>query len=215
MGQPGIAVAAPFGLEFMANRLPVIPTIFVGAAIAVMIALGFWQLARMDEKEAMLSRFAQAQTLDEPVAFPRKAEDIDDALYRRSSVTCAEVLSQRTTPGHNEAGRTGIAQMARCRLDGGGEAEVAFGWTATPQVVEWRGGAVQGVVGPAGTEARLVADPAAGGLESLARPDPADIPNNHLAYAGQWFFFALTALVIYILALRRRTHGGGTRARDD
>lgn len=198
----------------MANRLPILPTIIVGAAIAVMIALGFWQLARMDEKEAMLARFAQAQTLDTPVAFPRKVEVIDNALYRRSSVTCAEVLSQRTTPGHNEAGRSGIAQMARCRLGGGGEAEVAFGWTPTPQVVEWGGGTIQGIVGPAGTEARLVANPAADGLEPLARPDPADIPNNHLAYAGQWFFFALTALVIYILALRRRTQGGGTRARD-
>ena len=33
----------------------------------------------------------------------------------------------------------------------------------------------------------------------------------HLAYAGQWFFFALTALVIYVLALRRKA----TRARAD
>ncbi len=38
----------------------------------------------------------------------------------------------------------------------------------------------------------------------MAPPDPNDLPNNHLAYAGQWFFFALTALVIYWLALRRR-----------
>ena len=215
MGQPGIAVAAPFGLEPMTFRIPVLPTIIVGAAIAVMVALGFWQLARMDEKEAMLARFASAQTTDAPVVFPRSPEEIDDALYRRSSVTCAEVLSQRTTPGHNEAGRTGIAQMARCTLAGGGEAEIAVGWTPTPQVIQWNGGAVEGVVGPAGTEARLVASPAGDGLETLARPDPADIPNNHLAYAGQWFFFALTALVIYTLALRRRTGGRTTRARDD
>ena len=52
---------------------------------------------------------------------------------------------------------------------------------------------------------RLVAsEPPVAGLEPLARPDPSGIPNNHLAYAGQWFFFALTALVIYWLALRRR-----------
>ena len=42
-------------------------------------------------------------------------------------------------------------------------------------------------------------------------PDPAALPNNHLAYAGQWFFFALTALMIYVVALRRRS----TRARPD
>jgi len=29
-------------------------------------------------------------------------------------------------------------------------------------------------------------------------------PNNHLSYAIQWFFFAATALVIYVLALRKR-----------
>ena len=35
-------------------------------------------------------------------------------------------------------------------------------------------------------------------------PDPTLLPNNHLAYAGQWFFFALTALVIYVMVLRKR-----------
>ena len=50
----------------------------------------------------------------------------------------------------------------------------------------------------------VIANEAKAGLEPLARPDPADLPNNHLAYAGQWFFFALTALAIYWLALKRR-----------
>jgi len=31
-----------------------------------------------------------------------------------------------------------------------------------------------------------------------------DIPNNHLAYAVQWFLFAGIAGVIYALALKRR-----------
>jgi cytochrome oxidase assembly protein ShyY1 len=35
-------------------------------------------------------------------------------------------------------------------------------------------------------------------------PSAAATPNNHLAYAGQWFLFALAASVIYILAVRRR-----------
>ena len=30
------------------------------------------------------------------------------------------------------------------------------------------------------------------------------IPNNHLSYAVQWFLFALTALVIYVLAVRKK-----------
>jgi surfeit locus 1 family protein len=51
---------------------------------------------------------------------------------------------------------------------------------------------------------RLIAETPQAGLEPLAPPDPGDLPNNHLAYAVQWFFFAATALVIYVLALRRR-----------
>jgi surfeit locus 1 family protein len=64
---------------------------------------------------------------------------------------------------------------------------------------------VTGVISPGGPAgARLVADPPLAGLEANAKPDPSNIPNNHLAYAVQWFFFALTALVIYALALRKR-----------
>jgi len=60
---------------------------------------------------------------------------------------------------------------------------------------------VMGVVAPG---PRLVADPPMAGLEASARPDPSELPNNHLSYAGQWFLFALVALVIYGLALRKR-----------
>ena len=38
----------------------------------------------------------------------------------------------------------------------------------------------------------------------LGRPDIGLVPNNHLAYAGQWFFFAAVAALIYLVALRRR-----------
>ena len=71
--------------------------------------------------------------------------------------------------------------------------------------MNWNGGRVEGtylanrVKGP-----RLIADPPLAGLEANAKPDPNDIPNNHLSYAVQWFLFALTALVIYALALRKR-----------
>jgi cytochrome oxidase assembly protein ShyY1 len=60
------------------------------------------------------------------------------------------------------------------------------------------------VVGTIAPGPRLVADPPLAGLEANERPDPSEIPNNHLSYAVQWFLFALTALVIYAVALRRR-----------
>jgi surfeit locus 1 family protein len=50
----------------------------------------------------------------------------------------------------------------------------------------------------------LVADAPAPGLSASAPPDPSSVPNNHLAYAVQWFLFAGIAVVIYLLALRRR-----------
>jgi cytochrome oxidase assembly protein ShyY1 len=51
---------------------------------------------------------------------------------------------------------------------------------------------------------RLVAASAPPGLEPSAAPSVSAIPNNHRSYALQWFAFALIALVIYGLAVRKR-----------
>lgn len=84
-------------------------------------------------------------------------------------------------------------------------ADVVLGWSREAEPVAWKGGFVAGTVVPTGELGfKIVADPPLAGLQPNAKPDPADLPNNHLAYAGQWFFFALTALAIYVLALRRR-----------
>ena len=50
----------------------------------------------------------------------------------------------------------------------------------------------------------IVSDAAAPGLKPTAQPNPADIPNNHLSYAVQWFLFAAVALIIYGVALWQR-----------
>ena len=50
----------------------------------------------------------------------------------------------------------------------------------------------------------LIAGEPVPGLKPLAPPNVADVPNNHLAYAVQWFFFAGIAAIIYVLALRKR-----------
>ena len=87
----------------------------------------------------------------------------------------------------------------------------------------WRGGKVSGFIshGPdhrplialalgKGTTPplMLVADTPPPELAPNAGPDLSAIPNNHFAYAVQWFLFALVALVIYILALRKRWRTG-------
>jgi surfeit locus 1 family protein len=53
----------------------------------------------------------------------------------------------------------------------------------------------------------LIADQPIATLRPAAQPKPEDITNNHLAYAIQWFLFAAAALVIYVLAVRRKLAG--------
>lgn len=183
------------------RKLPIIPTIIVIAAAAVMVALGFWQLGRADEKEALIARYSDAGEVVGLVAWPTNAAELEQRLYRRSAIDCREVIGRRTSAATAANGAKGLAQIATCRFANGEEAEVALGFTRQPLEGEWSGGEVQGTIAPG---PRLVADPPVAGLEPLAKPDPSDLPNNHLAYAGQWFFFALTALVIYFLAMRKR-----------
>jgi surfeit locus 1 family protein len=186
------------------RRLPVIPTIIVLAAVAVMIRLGFWQYERAGEKAQAIAVYGQAQSRADQVPFPRIDSEREAALYRRSSVLCEQVVEMSAIAATAADGRKGWGQIAQCRLDGGGEAEIMLGWMQEPKLAAWQGGRVEGIVAPAGHAVRLLADPPQAGLVELARPDPNSLPNNHMAYMGQWFFFAITALVIYALAVRGR-----------
>lgn len=189
----------------MTRRLPILPTAIVLAAIGTMIALGFWQLARKTEKEALLRRYSSAVSMSTEVAWPRTAADYPAALYRQTRIDCTQVTGYDAVAGRSATGRAGWAQIARCRLPDETSAAVALGWSPGPAMSRWAGGEVRGFIGPAGKDRiRLVAAPAQAGLEQLAPPDPANLPNNHLSYAVQWFAFAMTALVIYVLALRKR-----------
>ena len=189
----------------MSRRLPIVPTVIVAAAVATMIGLGVWQLRRAEWKADLIARYGQAQSMSSDVPWPRPEAEMERSLFRWSGFTCEEVVGMRSGAGTSAAGQKGWQHTARCRIDGGGEAEVALGWSSEPHPPQWQGGEVSGVIGPGGEYGGvLYAAQVAPGLEPLAPPDPKDLPNNHLMYAGQWFFFALTALVIYVLALRRR-----------
>lgn len=194
----------------MSLRFPLLPTIVVLAACATMIALGVWQLGRMDEKAQLLARYAAAESASEPAAFPLSGDGAD-VWFRRSEVTCDTVMAIQPVAGTAASGAKGWAMRAQCGVDTvggmGGQALVDLGFSPNLELPQWQGGAVTGVIAPG---PRLIADPALEGLAPLARPDPADLPNNHFAYAMQWFFFAITALVIYVLALRSRVARRGT-----
>lgn len=189
----------------MIRRLPLVPTILVLIAVGIMIRLGFWQLDRLEEKRALLARYDAAVSSDTEAGWPHDPEQADAVLYRRTHVRCAEVTGLSSIAGRNAEGEAGLAQVADCRLANGGKARVVLGWSRDPALPEWDGGDVAGIIAPG---PRLVADPPLAGLAANARPDPSEIPNNHLSYAVQWFLFAGVALVIYALAVRKRLAEG-------
>lgn len=188
------------------KRLPVIPTIIVGVAIAIMIGLGVWQLQRMAWKEALLAEYRAAS--DRPaLAWPVVPDPQALPLYRKSSVNCLEVTGWRSSSGRSASGASGWVHIASCRTGAEGPgAQVVAGWSQRPGNPAWSGGQVSGMIAPdTGSLIRLVASPPVGGLQPVQKPSPEDIPNNHWAYAVQWFLFAAIAAVIYILAVARRT----------
>ena len=188
------------------RRLPLIPTVLVAAAVAVMIGLGVWQLQRAQWKEALLARYEGASAAP-AIAWPATAARGEEYYFRRASGFCLEPVEWRPAAGRNLKGEPGWSFIASCRT-GGGEGpvmEVDMGWSRQSRHPSWRGGEVSGIIAPDEAHIiRLVSSTPAPGFQPSAPPSPDTIPNNHLLYALQWFFFALAAAAIYLLALQRR-----------
>lgn len=195
----------------MTRKIPIFATVLVAAAIATMIALGFWQIRRAHWKEGLLATYGAAQGKP-AIAFPTTALPGDLPLYRSASANCLQVVGWRAVAGENKRGETGYAHLADCRTGAEGPGMVVTaGWSKDPSAKSsWTGGMVDGVIGPdQRARMRLVSATGLGGLEASAPPSLDTIPNNHRAYAVQWFLFAGVALVIYVLALRKRLSDQG------
>lgn len=187
----------------MSRKVPLLPTLIVLVAVAIMLRLGFWQLERLHQKQAMLAQFAAAEADRTVHRWPDG--DVVPLAYSLVRGECARVTGIAAQSGQNAAHQAGWAQVADCAMAGGVRAQVVLGWSNRPESVRWDGGPVTGTYLARGLNGSvIVADPPLAGLQPNARPDPNDIPNNHLAYAVQWFAFAGVALVIYALALRKR-----------
>ncbi|RYY23937.1 MAG: SURF1 family protein [Sphingomonadales bacterium] len=196
-------------------RFPLIATLIVGLAIAIMIALGVWQLAvRLPEKEAQLAQLA-GNPAKPAIAFPRFPDDT--LLFRKASGFCVQPVSSQLIG----AGGAGFRFIVECRTGGleGPGMMVQLGTTRDPMAKPvWKGGEVSGRISHAPdsrsmlatlfdkTPKRLmlIADTPSPGLTANSTPDISSVPNNHLAYGVQWFLFALVAGVIYVLALMWR-----------
>lgn len=189
----------------MIRRLPLIPTIVVLAAVAVMIGLGIWQLRRSAEKEVMLQRFEAATDLP-PVAWPSlPLDDKQLPLFRAASGMCLQPVGTKVIAGRNRQGESGYSHLVDCRTSSEGPGmRVDIGWSNDPRAGgKWSGGPVDGVIGPDGEmRMRLISADGLAGLQASAPPNSADVPNNHRSYAVQWFMFAALALLIYLLAVR-------------
>ena len=189
------------------KRLPLVPTVVVAAAVAVMIGLGIWQLQRARWKEGLLAQYARAERLP-PIIYPTAPlADQQLPLFRHATGVCLRIVGQRAQAGENRAGEPGYVHIADCSTGAEGPGmSVEVGWSKNPNAkVNWAGGPVSGIIAPdRRTRMRLVASSAPPGLEPSAPPSLASIPNNHRSYALQWFAFAAIALVIYVLALRKR-----------
>lgn len=208
----------------MKGRIPVIPTLLVALAIAAMVALGFWQLERLGEKEGALRRYRANLSLPE-TAYPANPTDAT-YLFRTVRGHCLRVVSWQTKGGRLPDGGAGWRQIATCATGVEGPGIVVdIGMSADPGAVpRWNGGDVRGVAvwEPDATSAlqhwlshaapprlMIVSAKGEGGLAPSPTPDLAEVPNNHLAYAVQWFLFAGVAAIIYGIALWRRGRPGG------
>lgn len=190
----------------MIRKAPLVPTIIVLLAAGIMVRLGFWQLDRAEEKAALIAKYEAALDRGDTRPFPAENGGAfgDTDLFHPTAFECTAVLSSESIAGRSATGQSGFAHIVRCQT-GRGPADVKLGWSRDPMGVAWPGGEVVGLIVPGGADgARVQMIEPAVGLEPLAAPDPRDLPNNHMAYAVQWFLFALVALVIYGLAIRKR-----------
>ncbi|MFN3946264.1 MAG: SURF1 family protein [Allosphingosinicella sp.] len=193
------------------RAVPILPTLVVAAAVAVMVALGFWQMDRAAWKAELLQDLREARTLP-PI-------DLDAAPlnaarghpFRRAEVTCVYGPAMpQPQAGRNRQGATGYRYLVPCHPapHGAPPLLVDIGFARSPDALrEVRiAGRFEGTLSSGTGEGPmfLTADRPQPPLEPSAPPSPDEIPDNHMMYAGQWFFFALVAVVIYILALLRR-----------
>jgi cytochrome oxidase assembly protein ShyY1 len=195
----------------MTKRLPLIPTIVVLGAVAVLVWLGVWQLQRARWKEDLLARYARAEKLP-PIAFPTvPLRDDQVPLFRHATGVCLRVAGRRAIGGENQAGEPGYVHILDCATGAEGPGlSVEVGWSKDPNAaVNWAGGPVSGIIVPdRRSRMRLVAASAPPGLQPSKTPDVSTAspvsPAGHRGYAATWFALAMIALIIYGLAVRKR-----------
>ncbi|MFL6768210.1 MAG: SURF1 family protein [Sphingomicrobium sp.] len=194
----------------MTRKLPLVPTVLVALAVAVLIGLGVWQLRRAEWKQALIEQYEAASALP-PITFPTSPIANDQLpLFRHATGNCLRPVSKRAIAGQNRAGDTGYVQIVECVTGAEGPGmSVELGWSKNPNAAfVWNGGLVSGVIAPdSRTRMRLVAASSPQGLKPSAPPSVEQIPitpAGHRGYAATWFGIAIVAITVYFFALRQR-----------
>jgi surfeit locus 1 family protein len=203
------------------KRFPWLATLLTLVMVPILIGLGIWQLERRAWKAELKAQLAAAPTLPPVTAtgFAAALADATPLQYRRAVLDCrpGSVKPYDLKGGQSAAGASGFLVLVDCgdpalrHGDGPGVVVVA-GWnerpdTTTPVAVATR---FDGLIidRPYGDDKRrpqymLIPRTAVPPLAPSLMPDPADLSDNHLSYAIQWFSFAAILIVIYGIWLRR------------
>lgn len=204
----------------MTRRVPVIPTLITAIGVLILCGLGRWQLERRAWKADLIARLEAAATLPpvSPAEFRRAMQGEISVQYRRAEIGChaGPRKPYDLRPGSSAGGTSGYFVVVSCRPNDLPPDIVAVaGWTrridAKDAVIdldhEFAGVVIERPYGDAPDRPRfmLIPDAPVAPLGKPQQPRPADLPDNHLAYAGQWFGLAIALAAIYGLWLRRRT----------
>ena len=194
------------------RRLPLLPTAIVALAVPTLVMLGVWQLQRAEWKEGLLERLAanaQAPVIAKPADLMSRREELS---FRRVRTRCREIRPWSPSAARSVDGRAGYRQQIWCHEGQGEPLLVSIGVAANPalKVMPASGAVFTGPLVPrTGRPPEdppfvLIAEAPVAPLAAEAPPTLAGIPNNHRAYAVQWFLFAAILVVIYGLWLRQR-----------
>ena len=130
------------------KRVPLVPTIIVTLAVALMIGLGVWQLQRARWKESLLTTYAANANLP-AITLPNVPDGKNPPLFRRATGFCLQVTAWDAKAGRNATGQAGWSHIARCRTGAEGPGlSVDAGWSPKPDKPVWQGGEVQGRLAP-------------------------------------------------------------------
>lgn len=196
----------------MKRRNGLFPLLFTLFGVAVLIAMGAWQMDRRAWKRDLI-RTQESRLAADPAPLPAVIDDPAAWAHRRVVLTGRFVMgSDVLLTARPKQGRAGYELAALLERDGGGP-PVLVNRGFVP--LDWRDPALRspspdgmrtvvGVVRPQSADRALTVDlQTLDGAAPQGFPEPVpprgDLPDNHLQYALTWWALAAALATIYIL----------------